>query len=481
MIRWLRTRRLTRLQLVVLASASGFATAVIIISATGGTGLQSAVLAALQRQRVVVHTVDAAAATAGTGASSSSAGSADPASGSAGNLSDASSSAGGPSGVSSSTSSSPGSPSADVASTGTSDISTGASTNDPAASAATGTTSATTAAGTATTSTTATGTGTTGTTPTKTYNVKHVFLIALSTTGYQATFGRGSVARYLDGTLVPHGTLLSGYRTLGRAELPDYLAMVSGQAPNRDTRGDCSTYAEFPQSVTPNAAGLVHGAGCIYPNTVLTIGDQVTGSGDVWKAYIADMGSSTCVHPNSGAADDVQLPFAGPQYDTRHNPFIYFHSLVDLGDCSSDDESLAQLPADLRSPSRTPSYAFIAPGLCDDAAQSSCPGGQPGGLAAEDAFLRLWVPRILRSAAYRQDGALIIVFTSAGSPTGSSATGPVRTGALVLSRYAKARHTLAGKYNPYSLLRSIEDIFGFGPLGHAKGARSFASAALPEA
>ncbi len=386
-------------------------------------------------------------------------------------------------------SSSPSSSIADIGSPGTADTSAGAtasSTNATTTGATTGTGTGTGTTG----ATTGTGTdiGTAGATtgagtpaPTKTYEVKHVFVIALSTTSYRATFGRGSVAFYFNATLVRAGTLLSGYRTLGHAELPDYLALVSGQAPNRDTRADCSTYAEFPQSATTNSTGLVHGPGCVYPNTVLTIGDQVTGSGHVWKAYSADMGSSTCVHPNSGADDEVQLPFAGPQYDSRHNPFIYFHSLLDLGDCSSDEGSLAQLPADLRTRSRTPSYAFIAPGLCDDASQSTCPDGQPGGLAGEDAFLRLWAPRILRSAAYRRDGALIIVFTSAGSASGSGATGPVRTGALVLSRYAAAHHTLAESYNAYSLLRSIEEIFGFTPLGHAKTARSFTSAALPKA
>jgi hypothetical protein len=214
---------------------------------------------------------------------------------------------------------------------------------------------------------------------------------------------------------------------------------------------------------------------------VLTIGDQVTSSGHTWKAYIADMGSSTCLHPNAGADDHARLPFAGQQYDTGHNPFIYFHSLLDLGDCSSDDESLDQLAGDLRVRSRTPSYAFIAPGGCDDATQTTCPDGKRGGLAGEDAFLRLWVPRILRAPAYRQSGALIIVFTHAGAATGGHANMPVRAGALVLSQYALAHHSLAGDYNPYSLLRSIEDLLGFTPLGHAQGAPSFASASLPGA
>ena len=33
-----------------------------------------------------------------------------------------------------------------------------------------------------------------------------------------------------------------------------------------------------------------------------------------------------------------------------------------------------------------------------------------------------------------------------------------RTGALVLSRYARRHHTLTAAYGPYSLLRSVEDM-----------------------
>jgi hypothetical protein len=325
-----------------------------------------------------------------------------------------------------------------------------------------------------------------------TSKVKHVFVIALSTTSYEAAWGHDSAARYLNGTLRPKGTLLSGYQTLGTAELPDYLAMISGQAPNPDTEANCPIYAQFPSTAKADGAGQMSKRGCVYPSTVLTIGDQVTASGKVWKAYLDDMGSTSCQHPNGNAVDDVQLPGTGVQYATRHNPFIYFHSLLDLGDCSNDDVSLDQLPVDLRTAAKTPRYSFIAPGLCDDASVSTCPGGQPGGLAGEDAFLRLWVPRILSSPAYKRDGALIIVFaptTKATTMTTADTTTtppagdlrPMRTGGLILSRYAKRGKTLAATYDPYSLLRSLEDLFDYAPLVNAVHAKSFVKSALPGA
>jgi len=310
-----------------------------------------------------------------------------------------------------------------------------------------------------------------------------VFVIALTTDTYTAAFGHGSLASYLNGTLRRRGTLLTGYRTLGDTELPDYLAMISGQAPNADTRSDCATYAEFSSSAKAQSNGQFPGPGCVYPNTALTISDQVTASGKQWRAYIAGMGSSTCVHANSNAADDAPLTGVDTDYDTRHNPFIYFHSLLDLGGCQSEDVGIQHLTKDLRAAKRTPTYAYIAPGLCDEPSAASCPGDKPGGLAAEDAFLKRWVPQILASQAYKQDGVLMIVFAD-GKPAvdaGAGAGHPVRTGALILSPLAQKGRTVPGSYSPYSVLRTIEDLFGYTALVHAKSARSFASTVLPGA
>ena len=92
------------------------------------------------------------------------------------------------------------------------------------------------------------------------------------------------------------------------------------------------------------------------------------------------------------------------------------------------------------------------------------------------------MPKILGSPAYRRDGALFIVFTATPPATGHASSGhPVRTGALILSRYARANRTLAGAYGPYSVLRTAEELFGYTPLAHARDAKSFLASALPGA
>ncbi len=304
-----------------------------------------------------------------------------------------------------------------------------------------------------------------------------MFLISLTTPSYTDAFSTTSVATYLNHTLVPKGTLLSGYETLGLTALPDNLALLSGQAPNADTRGQCATYAEFPSSAKPASNGQVPGDGCVYPNTIITLADQVASAGETWKAYIEDMGSQPCIHPNSDAVDNVVLPFAGAEYATRHNPFIYFHSLLDLGGCASNDVALTKLTKDLGKASATPTLSYLGPRACDDAGSASCPDGTPAGLAGEDAFLKTWVPKILASPAYKQDGLLVITFAIAGAPTTTGGGAP--TGTLLLSRYATPGKTVSATYDPYSVLASIESLFGFDRLVHAHGAPTFLSTALP--
>jgi hypothetical protein len=445
MMRRIRSVRLTWTQVAVIAVASAFATGVVIHSATRRDRVPSATLSALSG-RVVVHRVASRTATPRAAAPMSTAT---------------------PPSAPASAPSLPTSAPVDSAAT----TSSPGTTTDAASGGSDGTTD--------TSGATSAPAG--ATTPSSTASpVKHVFVIALTTGSYRAAFGPGSVAHYLNGTLRRRGTLLSGYRALGDTELPDYLAMISGQAPNADTRSDCAIYSEFPSSATAQGNGQFTGAGCVYPNTALTVADQVTAAGKQWKAYVAGMGSSTCVHADSNAADDAPLTGAGSDYATRHNPFIYFHSLLDLGGCSSNDVGIQHLAGDLRAVKRTPTYAYIAPGLCDEPSATSCPGDKPGGLAGEDAFLKRWVPKILASEAYKQDGVLMIVFADSetAAAAGAARQGPVKTGALILSPLAAKGRTLSGAYGPYSVLRTTEDLLGYTPLVHAKTAKSFADLAV---
>jgi hypothetical protein len=304
--------------------------------------------------------------------------------------------------------------------------------------------------------------------------IKHVFVISLTSPGYDAAFGEASQMPYLTTQLRPKGELLSGYTLLDDATVPNGIAAVSGQPSNASTEADCSPYTEFPTSAKVDANGVVSGAGCVYPVETLTIADQLASGRFSWRGYMEGMvdesgKAANCVHPD---ADATEAPVPGG-YASAQNPFVHFHSLLDLGDCATNDVSLEQLPADLRKAEGTANYSYIAPTPCDSGAAGQCSPGAVEGAAAADAFLAKWVPQILASPAYKEDGLLVVTFGAAGqvasepTPAPAAAEDPLHVGTLLVSRFAPPGSTDATTFDPYSLLRSTEDLFGLEPLGLA--------------
>jgi hypothetical protein len=370
--------------------------------------------------------------------------------------------------------------------------------------------------------------------------VRHVFIVVLENKSFGETFVTSTQDPYLQKTLVPMGGLLSRYYGTGHVSLDNYISLISGQAPTPDTANDClpgltgpvGNYNDVVQTgMTPDGQVIAAG-GCIYPAHVKTLADQLNAAGLTWKGYMEDMGndpareSEVCGHPQLGAGVDntntAEAPSAtvpeGDAYATRHNPFMYFHAIIDSPGCRQNVVNLKGLTTDLARKSTTPNLVFITPNLCHDghdgsgtgSAGTTCANGERGGLFSADAFLRDLIPRILHSPAYKQDGLLIITFdesnytlnetndpvtgrrtmdivfsgeTCCGQQPGPNLGGvrpgkmtlvstPAlvenitvngyggdRIGALLLSPFIKPGSTSDTPYNHYSLLRSLEDIF----------------------
>jgi len=322
---------------------------------------------------------------------------------------------------------------------------------------------------------------------------QHVFIVVLENEGFETTFGKNSPAPYLSGELAPKGLLLRQYYGIGHFSLDNYIGIVSGQAPNSYTQNDCFTYYDFiPLTKMLDRDGQALGAGCVYPDSVITIANQLEAKQLNWKGYMEDM-DENCGHPVLGQPDNHISASKESQYATRHNPFVYFHSIIDHPTCKEHVVPLTQLDDDLKSVAKTPNLAFITPNLCHDGhdgASAICEGGH---LVSADKFLRPLVTKILDSPAYQQDGMLIVTFDEAEIETkggtvvpdetdstsccaeppgpntvapGRSGPGGGRTGALILSRYVTPGCDDA-PYNHYALLRSLEDIFGLDHLGFA--------------
>ena len=363
--------------------------------------------------------------------------------------------------------------------------------------------------------------------------IRHVFIIILENESSGLTFGKHSPAPYLARTLRSQGAYLPRYYGTGHASLDNYIALISGQSANYETQSDCQTFSEFDGKYDP-ITGQAIGHGCVYPASVPTLTSQLEAAGFTWKSYSEDMGndpareSVTCGHPPIGQPDATQRAQAAntsrpqDQYAARHNPFVYFHSIIDTASCDTHVVNLGALSSDLSSAETTPNFVFVTPNLCNDGHDGWRPGkpcvnGEPGGLLSADRFLQEWVPRISGSAAFRKDGLIVITFDEAeieghyipatksyrlstgdassccrepkgpnissdqtvfGSPDqgpGIFGPGGGKIGAVLLSPFIRPKTISHVAYNHYSMLKSIENLFGLSPIGYAQepGLRAF--------
>ena len=342
--------------------------------------------------------------------------------------------------------------------------------------------------------------------------VRHVWIIELENTSYPDSFGTPSADPYLARTLVSKGALLENYYGIGHDSLDNYIAEISGQAPDYQTGADCEYFSPFLQFGGETfdkwtKYSQLSGDGCVYPRYVPTIASQLSARHISWKSYFQDMGNDprrdgttatahgpACGHPRLGGIDETDITGpANDSYATRHNPFVYFTAVIgNQAYCDAHVVTLTPLRHDLAA--ATPSYSWISPNTCFDGHDTPlCQDGTKGGLVRVDEFLKTWVPRIMASPAYRKNGLIIITFDESGNDQNARACcgeknslgyddpshpnsnepglwgpGGGRIGAVALSPFIKPGTKSTVAYNHYSLLKTVERIFGLPLLGDAK-------------
>jgi hypothetical protein len=326
--------------------------------------------------------------------------------------------------------------------------------------------------------------------------VGHVFVIVLENKGFGDSYGAGQVAApYMTKTLPSQGVLVPRYYGTGHSSADNYLAMISGQPPTPASKNDCPDPVKQvkPDAVAPY--NLAKSDGCLYPPNFPTLADQLTERGRTWKGYQEEIPAPCSPLKNN--------PAQGTHYARKHNPFVFFQSLIQSGQCAANDVGLDALAGDLSTTdaSGTPNLVYVTPNECSDG-HTNCTSPGPDvspipsevlipadtyyELQQEDAFLKKWVPRILASAAFKKDGLLIVTYDESdsdvtaccneqpgpadpnpGGVSGSPGAGGGQTGAVLLSPFIAPGTTSTQEYNHYSLLRSLEDLIGAPHLGFA--------------
>jgi len=334
--------------------------------------------------------------------------------------------------------------------------------------------------------------------------VRHVFVIVLENASFEQSYGPDSRYPALSVTARGQGTLLDQYYAVAHYSAGNYQAILAGVAPGSDTQNDCPRYRDMTGAARAAFGQVKASSGCIYPSWVPTLASQLTAKQLSWKGYMEDMANqgareqSTCGQPALGPHNEdlTQKAVNGDAYAARHNPFVYFRSVTSIPACAANVVPLTDLPQDLATIGHTPNFSFITPNLCDDGHDSTC-NGKPSDPSAENSWLQTWIPRITSSPAFRADGALFITSDEADNDSGAccqepsgpntaypgypksagtdvsftgsqgSGKGGGRIGTLVISPFVRPGGTSSTPYNHYSLLRSIEDLFGLTHLGYA--------------
>jgi hypothetical protein len=205
---------------------------------------------------------------------------------------------------------------------------------------------------------------------------------------------------------------------------------------------------------------------------------QLADGGRTWRAYVEDLPA-----PPPGEPPSCPQPGVG----TARDPFAHLAAVTGAPDCASNVVGVDRLKADLADADATPNVSFVVPGACHDGRDAACAQGAPSGLTAADAWLKDVLEPILASPAYADGGMVVVTFDAApaqgpeadasGAPwlparwpdaPDGPRPGGGRVGALVLSPFAPPGTTVADPYDHFSLLRTIEDLFGLERLGYAR-------------
>ncbi len=205
--------------------------------------------------------------------------------------------------------------------------------------------------------------------------------------------------------------LAANYHSVAKPSLPNYLALTSG-----------STWGVSDDDYRALPAG--------------GIGAQLSAAGVRWRAYMEGLTVAGCIR-------------SPRPYAVKHNPFAYYG-----GGCPANVVPFEALDVDLAGD--TPSFVWITPDLCHD--------GHDCDLIEAGPWLEGLIARIVASNAWREHGVIFVVWDE-GDDAGRELV-PL----IVVTPGVTARRS-GERYDHYSLLATVEDLFRLERLGNAAAAR----------
>jgi hypothetical protein len=211
---------------------------------------------------------------------------------------------------------------------------------------------------------------------------------------------------------------MTAYYAVTHPSLPNYIALVSGST----------------QGITTNCTDCAVDAP--------SLADSLDAAGMTWRTYAQGL-------PYSG--------FTGAaygRYAKKHNPFLYFRSIVDDGRRRNRIVPFARLAADIRAKA-LPDFSLVVPDLCTSMHDCS--------ISVGDAWLR----RVATPLVTLPRTAVFVLFDEGLT----SERGGGHTPALVLGTAVRGGARFGAFSGHYEVLRTIEDAWGLPLLGASARAR----------
>lgn len=247
-------------------------------------------------------------------------------------------------------------------------------------------------------------------------------------------------APYLE-SLLSRGALVTNYFADTHPSIDNYFIMTDGKA-------EANNDDQYNGVVTDD-----------------NIVRELSSAGKSWKVYAEGI-------PSAGYLG-LDVDSGTGSYARHHNPFAFFSDVATNPQQAANVVPFSQFATDVgsgvscttqSSQSCLPNYAFIIPNTVDDG--EFCPAGNCAAadrVADADAWLKSNIDPLLASAAFQQNGLLIIVYDEADPADTSFGASPTGGGghvfALLLGAGVKQGYTQQSAivYDHRSLLRLTTD------------------------
>lgn len=234
----------------------------------------------------------------------------------------------------------------------------------------------------------------------------HVIVVVMENHGFSDVAGHSP---YLNALAKACG-LATDYAAVAHPSLPNYLALTSGST--QGIMSDCTDCTV----AAPSLFGQLHGN---------------------WRSYVESLPRRGFEGASSG------------RYAKKHNPAAYYVPIATA--YARNAVPVSALRSDLAQ-DKLSRFSLVVPNLCSD--EHNC------SLATGDAWLRQWLPLILRSPTYRSGNTAVFVTYDEGPGDNTVYT-------VVAAESVVPRTSVGDDFDHYSLLRTAEDLLGLPCLAEA--------------